>query len=169
MLLVHLNSSCVKDILRMRRSTSVSTGRFFHSSYVILDKDFTPFPGLELFLVRAFFPRPPRPAKDVPSVPGVDGSTSLPLSCSESLAGLVSRWRCCVVVAPLPFPPFKRSGLEFRRTAVASRNAGGFRTWAAASSAVWSATLAFFKIWAGVCISASPALDLFLYFARSGR
>jgi hypothetical protein len=56
----------------MRRSTSVSTGRFFHSSYVILDKDFTPFPGLELFLVRAFFPRPPRPAKDVPSVPGVD-------------------------------------------------------------------------------------------------
>lgn len=52
---MHLNSSCVKDILRMRRSTSVSTGRFFHSSYVILDKDFTPFPGLELFLVRAFF------------------------------------------------------------------------------------------------------------------
>lgn len=147
----------------MRRSTSVSTGRFFHSSYVILDKDFTPFPGLELFLVRAFFRGRLAPQKMFrPSQAST--VTSLPLSCSESLAGLVSRWRCCVVVAPLPFPPFKRSGLEFRRTAVASRNARGFRTWAAASSAVWSAILAFFRIWAGVCISASPALDLSFAF-----
>ena len=50
MLLVHLSSSCVKDRLRRRRSTSVSTGRLFHSSYVILASDVTPFPNLKLFL-----------------------------------------------------------------------------------------------------------------------
>ena len=44
-LLVHLSSSCFKVILRRRRLTSVSTGRVFHSSYVILEALFTPCPG----------------------------------------------------------------------------------------------------------------------------
>ena len=44
-LLVHLSSSCFKVILRRRSLMSVSTGKVFHSSYVILEALFTPCPG----------------------------------------------------------------------------------------------------------------------------
>ena len=44
-LLVHLNSTCFKLILKSWRLTSVSTGRVYHSSYVILAALFTPCPG----------------------------------------------------------------------------------------------------------------------------
>ena len=46
---MHRNSSCFKDILRRRRSASVSTGSVIHSSYVIREVAVSPRPDLDDF------------------------------------------------------------------------------------------------------------------------
>ena len=46
---MHQSTSCFKDILRRRRSASVSNGRVLHSLYLILNVTVIPCPNLDDF------------------------------------------------------------------------------------------------------------------------